>query len=176
MSVWTGAGETVDVRVAVAVTVTVAVMIGVKVAVAVGVAVGGRGVAVDVGVGGRITSVGVNVGAAATKGRPNGRGTRVKTTYTTTAARAMPPTLPMSFHGILLRARSSPQWGHTARPALISLLHRRHATFSLRSRAPQREQTTSLDEMGAPHHRQLSIPLGPSWNQHEYPDDDEQCA
>jgi hypothetical protein len=90
-------------------TVAVAVMTGVGVNVAVEVAVGGRIVAVDVGVGGRMTSVGVAVGAAAMKGSSNGNGTIVKTTYTTTAARATPARLPMSFHGILLRNSSSPQ-------------------------------------------------------------------
>jgi hypothetical protein len=56
-----------------------------------------------------MTSVGVAVGAAAMKGRSNGNGTMVKTTYTTTAITAAPARLPMSFHGILLRSSSSPQ-------------------------------------------------------------------
>jgi hypothetical protein len=109
VTVTCGIKVAVTVRVGVTSTVAVAVITAVRVAVRVGVDVGGRSVAVAVGVGGRMTSVGVAVGAAAMKGSSNGNGTIVKTTYTTTAARATPARLPMSFHGILLRNSSSPQ-------------------------------------------------------------------
>jgi hypothetical protein len=137
--------------------VAVSVITGVKVGVLVGVAVGGRGVAVAVGVGGKTTSVGVAVGALARKGRSKGTGIIDRATKPTMSTAAIPPSAPTIFQGILLARRSSPQYGHTANPDLISFLQRRHVLFSRRRSVPHSGQIVSLGETDAPHHRQCSI-------------------